>query len=82
MHTLRYRGSIDENTVVGNILPTVQTGNLHVGVADLTSQTWHLSFARRTTADPSEPMNGYERQFTRLHMDEIFAKPMPSASRP
>jgi hypothetical protein len=73
-----YRGQIDETTVIGNILPTVQTGNLHVAVADLTDLNWHISFARRTTADPSEPMNGYERQFTRLHMADLFALPAPT----
>lgn len=78
----KYRGAgFDESVVIRNILPTVQTGNLHVGVADLTSNTWHLSFARRTTADPSEPLNGYERQFTRLHMSEVFATPQPARSQ-
>jgi len=74
---VKYHGQIDENVVVTNILPTVQTGNLHVAVADLTDMNWHISFARRTTADPSEPMNGYERQFSRLHMTDLFAFPAP-----
>ena len=76
----QYHGSIDENVVIHNILPTVQTGNLHVAVADLTDMNWHVSFARRTTADPDEPMNGYERQFSRLHMKDLFALPAPNAS--
>jgi len=74
----KFHGSIDETTIVHDILPTVQTGNLHVAVADLTDMNWHISFARRTTADPSEPMNGYERQFSRLHMSELFALPAPT----
>jgi len=73
----KFHGSIDENVVVHDILPTVQTGNLHVAVADLTDMTWHVSFARKTTADPTEPMNGYERQFSRLHMNDLFALPAP-----
>ncbi len=68
----KYVGSIDEYTVVKNVLPTVQTGNLHIALYDLTEMNMHVSFARSASADPSEPTYAYERQFTRLHMTEIF----------
>ncbi len=75
----KYHGAIDENVVVKNILPTVQTGNLHIAVYDLTSSHMHVSFARPTTADVSEPKYAYERQFTRLRMQDIFAEAEPVA---
>ena len=73
----KYVGSIDEYTVVKNILPTVQTGNLHIALYDLTDMNMHVSFARGASADSSEPFYAYERQFTRLHMNEIFQVSQP-----
>jgi hypothetical protein len=69
----KYRGSIDDTTIIGNILPTVQTGNLHVAVYDLTDMYMYVSFARGSKADSSEPEFAYERAFTRLDMTSIFA---------
>ena len=37
-----------------------------------------LSFCRKAKADPSEPEYAYERQFTQLQMNEIFAVEPPS----
>jgi hypothetical protein len=62
---------------IANILPTVQTGDLHAVVYDLTESKMHVSFARRADADPSEPQYAYERQFTRLDMKAIFAQQPP-----
>ena len=44
----KYHGSIDEHVIVKNILPTVQTGNLHAAVYDLTESLMHVSFCRST----------------------------------
>lgn len=74
----KYHGQITEETVVRNILPTVQSGDLHIAVYDLTDNNMHLSFCRKSTADESEPHYAYERQFTRLHMTEIFAQQPPA----
>lgn len=74
-----HRGSIDAAVTVGNILPTVQTGNLHAAVFDLTASLMHVSFMRRTGADPAEPEFAYERQFTTLDMQALFAQPPPTA---
>mmetsp|Transcript_4788 Transcript_4788/g.6599 ORF Transcript_4788/g.6599 Transcript_4788/m.6599 type:complete len:452 (+) Transcript_4788:41-1396(+) len=75
----KYHGSIDEEVVIRNILPTVQTGSLHVAVYDLTRSLMHLSFYRpdgNNNAD--QPLNAYERQFTRLHMQSVFSQEPPS----
>jgi len=70
----KYHGSISEVNTIQNILPTVQTGDLHAVVYDLTEQLMHVSFCRRGSADPAEPHYAYERQFTRLNMKDIFAQ--------
>eukprot|EP00428_Durinskia_dybowskii_P071748 CAMPEP_0170403176 /NCGR_PEP_ID=MMETSP0117_2-20130122/25957_1 /TAXON_ID=400756 /ORGANISM="Durinskia baltica, Strain CSIRO CS-38" /LENGTH=448 /DNA_ID=CAMNT_0010660105 /DNA_START=30 /DNA_END=1376 /DNA_ORIENTATION=+ len=74
---LKYHGSISEVNTIENILPTVQTGDLHAVVYDLTESLMHVSFCRRASADESEPHYAYERQFTRLHMKDIFAQEAP-----
>ena len=73
----KYHGSISEVNTIANILPTVQTGDLHAVVYDLTDSLMHVSFARQAGADESEPLYAYERQFTRLNMKEVFAQQPP-----
>lgn len=73
----KFHGAIDENVIVHDILPTTQTGNLHIAVYDLTESAMHVSFARPSTAPPSEPLNAFERTFTRLHMADIFKEVAP-----
>ena len=72
-----YYGNINEDTIIHNILPTVQTGDLHIAVYDLTEKNMHVSFMRKADADPSEPEWAYERQFTRLHGKNLFEVPIP-----
>ncbi len=74
-----YHGGLDANVTVRNILPTVQTGNLHAAVFDLTAQQVYLSFCRKTTADPSEPEFAYQRQFSQLDMATLFNLAAPAA---
>lgn len=74
----KYHGSIEETVAVRNILPTVQTGNLHIALYDLTEMTMHVSFCRKSDAPETEPEYAYERQFTRLQMNDLFAVPNPN----
>jgi hypothetical protein len=76
----KYHGSIDAANIVGNILPTVQTGNLHIMVSDLTSSQIHISFLRHTDADETEPLFAYERQFTMFDMTTLFSLPNENKS--
>jgi len=71
----KYHGQIGEDVVVENILPTVQTGNLHIAFYDLTDSHLHLSLMRK--ADGEGPEFAYERQFSRLYMADVFAQPKP-----
>lgn len=77
----KYHGHIDEVVAVRNILPTVQTGDLHIAVYDLTDMNMHVSFCRKADAPEDEPHYAYERQFTRLHMNELFAEPKPEVKK-
>ena len=73
-----YHGQIDSEVTVRSILPTVQTGNLHAAVFDLTAQQVYVSFCRKTTADASEPEFAYERQFSQLDMNSLFSLAKPA----
>lgn len=68
----KFHGVIDEVSTVHDILPTVQTGDLHIAFYDLTDAKMHVSFMRRANMDESEPQYAYERQFVRLDMQDIF----------
>ena len=74
----KYRTVLEPANIIGNVLPTVQTGNLHVAVYDLTKNNMFLSFCRAASADESEPFNAYERQFTEFDMAALFAEQKPA----
>lgn len=65
-------GHINEVSTIHDLLPTVQTGNLHIVVYDLTEANAFISFMRGSTGDVSEPLYAYERQFIKLDMEAIF----------
>lgn len=74
----KFHGSIDEVSTIHDILPTVQTGNLHIAFYDLTDELFYVSLMRKADADESEPQYAYERQFTKLSMKNLFATELPS----
>lgn len=74
----KFHGSLTEVNIIHDVLPTVQTGDLHAAVYDLTDSKMHVSFMRKADADVSEPHYAYERQFTRLDMKSIFNEPRPT----
>lgn len=74
----KFHGSIDEVSTIHDILPTVQTGDLHIAFYDLTDQQFFVSFMRKADADESEPHYAYERQFTKLDMKKLFEVTTPT----
>jgi hypothetical protein len=68
-----YHGHITEVNTIHDILPTVQTGNLHIVVYDLTAGHAHISFMRKSYGDESEAEWAYQRQFNRVDMESLFA---------
>jgi hypothetical protein len=76
----KFHGELTPERTISDILPTAQTGNLHIAVYDLTEQGLYVGFARKSTGDASEPFNAYERPFTHLNMRDIFSEPRPNVS--
>lgn len=60
--------SISPASIIRHILPTVQTGSLHVAVYDLEESYMYLSFMNSTG-----PEFAYQKQFTVLPMKDLFA---------
>ena len=56
---------------------SVQTGDLHAAVYDLSANEMHISTARASTDPSSEPASAYARQFVTFEMTSLFAEPPP-----
>ena len=69
-----YASNISPEVLIGNILPTVQTGDVHSAVYDLEDLILYVSFMRKSTAPITEPQYAYERQWTAIDLNEIFAQ--------
>ena len=68
----KYHGSLSPENMIHNILPTVQTGNLHIAVYDLTKMDMYVSFARESYRSPTEPTYAFQRGFFKLSGDILF----------
>lgn len=68
----QYYGQIDATNVIRHILPTVQTGSLHIVVYDLTDNQLYMSFSRPSHVAATEPFYAYERQFMHFDMTAVF----------
>jgi hypothetical protein len=69
-------GKISAATTITDIVPIVQTGDLHIALYDLAYGKMHVSVARRDGQDG--PQMAYDRAFIELDMDHIFDEPAPS----
>jgi len=65
-------GNITAATTIKDIVPIVQTGDLHIAIYDLTNMVMHVANARRDGADG--PKLAYDRAFVRLDMKAAFAE--------
>lgn len=75
-----YYGNITaENTIYG-ITSIVQTGDVHIGIYDLTDSILYVSFA--AAVNQTGPPMAYDRQFTQLQLKTLFAEPAPSTAQP
>jgi hypothetical protein len=75
----KFHGSINEVNVIHDILPTVQTGDLHIAVYDLTDQFMYVSLCRPSDRPDTEPHYAYQRQFTKLDLSKLWKVPNPQA---
>ncbi|XP_062513488.1 protein dcd1A-like [Corticium candelabrum] len=66
----RFHGNLTPDVTIHNILPVVQTGDLHVAVYDLTNNFMFVSTARGD--GETGPQFAYDRTFIRLNMTRLF----------
>ena len=70
-----FYGNITAENTIRDIVPYVQTGNLHIAIYDHANMLMHIATAR---ADGEEgPPYAFQRQFLRFNMTEVFAEPRP-----
>jgi isopenicillin-N N-acyltransferase-like protein len=70
-------GNLDAAYYISNVLPIVQTGDVHAAVFDLTGQFMYVSYEATNASSVPLPFNAYDRQFTRLDLNALFAEPPP-----
>lgn len=72
---MRHYGSLTPENTIENILPIVQTGDVHAAVYDLTDQQLYVSFLATDNTTVPEPRMAYNRRFTRLNLTALFTLP-------
>lgn len=73
----KWHGNITIENTVRDIVSIVQTGDLHAAVYDLTTQEMSVSFCKKSTDNSTAPMPAYDRQFSTLNLNDLFAEPAP-----
>jgi len=74
-----YYGQINAQNTIQNIVPIVQTGDLHVAIYDLTNDNMYVSFAR-ADGDTVGAQYAYDRSFYQLNMTSLFSIQPPTSS--
>ena len=69
-------GNITAENVIRDVVPIVQTGDLHIALYDLTDQLLYTANARADSE--SGPRNAFDRTFVRLDMAKLWAEPAPT----
>ena len=65
-------GQITPELSIKNITSIVKTGNLHIGVYDLTDNIMYVANARGT--NEHGPLEAYNRQFVKIDLNTEFAR--------
>lgn len=70
-----FYGNLTAENVIRDVVPIVQTGNLHIALYDLTNDVLYTANAR---ADyETGPRLAYDRTFIRIDMAALWAEPKP-----
>jgi len=72
----KYHGSITPEITMQYITSIAQTGDLHIGIYDLSNKKLWVSYARATYETGA--LNAYDRQFTELDTVTLFAEQQPT----
>lgn len=75
----KWHGSLTPAATINDVLPIVQTGDVHAAVYDLTEQQIYVSFYATNASSVPTPPNAYDRQFTQLNLTALFAEAPPTA---
>ena len=67
----KLHGELTVEATIQQVVPIVQTGDLHVAIYDLTSMM--MSVANARGANETGPKMAYDRQFVQLNMTQLFA---------
>eukprot|EP00658_Telonema_sp_P-2_P032909 TRINITY_DN24262_c0_g1_i1.p1 TRINITY_DN24262_c0_g1~~TRINITY_DN24262_c0_g1_i1.p1 ORF type:complete len:489 (+),score=146.71 TRINITY_DN24262_c0_g1_i1:90-1469(+) len=69
-------GNITADNTIREIVPYVQTGDLHIAVYDHSAMTMYVATAAGD--GESGPANAYQRQFIKLDLAAAFSEPAPA----
>lgn len=72
----KHYGNITAETIIGDVLSVVQTGDLHIAVYDLTGMLLYIANAR-SSSQTGGSAYAYGRQFTRLDAKALFGMTPP-----
>ncbi|XP_065179783.1 protein dcd1A-like [Sycon ciliatum] len=73
-----FHGKLTSEVTIHQILPVVQTGDLHVAVYDLAKREVYVANARG--GQETGPQYAYDRTFVRLDMETLFSEKAPTTS--
>jgi len=73
-------GSLNVANTVREVVPIVQTGDLHIAIYDLTRMMMYVANAK--SDNESGPSMAYDRQFIQLNMTLLFQEPSPQVQVP
>lgn len=71
-------GNLTAELAIRDVTAVEQSGDTHLAYYDLKNMNMYVSFARQSYLEG--PVNGYDRQFTRLDLTSVFAEPAPGAT--
>jgi len=66
-----YHGTLTPENTVKDVVPIVQTGDLHVVISDLTNMNMFVANARGE--DETGPLKAFDRQFVKFDLKNLFA---------
>jgi len=73
----KYHGNLTAAIAIRDVMPIVETGDLHVYVADLAADMFYFSVAARSTQ--AGPKNAYQRTYTRVDLQALWNVAPPAA---
>lgn len=74
-------GNITAAAAIRDVAAKVETGDLHVAVYEHETQATYVSFhaSDDPVVPPGAPQKAYQRQYTRLRMDDLFSVQKPQS---